>query len=533
MSRRFLLNHLLTESARRTPDAVAVRCEEDALDYRALEELSNGVANLLRSEGVAPGDRVGLHVKKSIDAIIVLFGILKAGACVVPIGPGTPAPRFLDIARQCEMRTLVASRDTCSRLGAETFEQSGLDLVLLTGTSSEVVPEVTVRQLPLAAAKTDGDSGPPVPTVDRDLAYVLFTSGSTGSPKGVMLSHQAVLNFVKWASEEFAIGPGDRLSNHAPLNFDISTFDIYAAIGAGASVTLIPESLAMFPHRLAQLIEEARITVWYSVPSVLTLLVTRGDLASRDLSPLRAVLFAGEVFPSKHLRELMLAVPRPRYFNLYGPTETNVCTFYEVTGPPAPDAPPIPIGRACPNTKTLVLGGDGRPVTRPGEEGVLYVGGSSVMDGYYGRPEETEAAFVLNPLAHGREERLYCTGDWVSVDDGGDYLFLGRRDHMVKVGGHRVELGEIEAALYSHPGIREAAAVPLPDEMLGRRIRAVVVTADPGPSETDLLRHCRALLPQYMVPQDIVFTDALPRTATDKVDRPQLVKDSMGGREPG
>ena len=529
MRRRYLLNHLLSDSAQSAPEAIAVRYESDALEYRALEERSNGVAHLLRAEGVVPGDPVGLHAKKSIDAIVALFGILKAGACVVPIAPGTPAPRFLDIAAQCEMRTLVAAPDTCARLGAEALDQSGVERVLLTGAPSEPMPGVTVPQVPLAAAEPSG-GGPVIPTVDRDLAYVLFTSGSTGSPKGVMLSHQAVLNFVKWASDQFAIGPEDRLSNHAPLNFDISTFDIYAAIGAGASVTLIPESLGMFPHRLAQLIEEARITVWYSVPSVLTLLVTRGDLGSRELGPLRAVLFAGEVFPSKYLRELMLAVPRPRYFNLYGPTETNVCTFYEVRRPPAADSPPIPIGRACANTKTLVLDGDGRPVTEPGEEGLLYVGGSNVMDGYYGRPEETEAAFALNPLAHGREERLYCTGDWVTFDADGDYLFLGRRDHMVKVGGHRVELGEIEAALYSHPGIREAAAVPLPDEMLGRRIRAVVVAAEPAPTESDLLRHCRGMLPQYMVPQDVVFMDALPRTATDKVDRPQLVRDSADGR---
>lgn len=531
MRRRYLLNHLLSASAERTPEAVAVRHESDALDYRALEERSNGAAHLLRFEGVAPGDRVGLHVKKSVDAIVALFGILKAGACAVPIGPGTPAPRLLDIARQCEMRTLIASPDTLARLGPEGLEDSGIERVVLAGGSPDAVPELTVRSVAMAAAGTNGDGAPPpIPTVDRDLAYVLFTSGSTGSPKGVMLSHRAVLSFVEWASNEFAIGPQDRLSNHAPLNFDLSTFDIYAALGAGASVTLIPETLAMFPHRLAQLIEEAEITVWYSVPSVLTLLVTRGDLAGRDLESLRAVLFAGEVFPAKYLGELMRTVPHPRYFNLYGPTETNVCTFYEVERPPAPDSAPIPIGRACANTKTLVLDAAARPVTRPGDEGLLYVGGSNLMEGYYGRPEDTEAAFAVNPLAHGREERLYCTGDWVTTDADGNYLFLGRRDHMVKVGGHRVELGEIETALYSHPDVREAAAVALPDELLGGRIRAFVATSAPGPSESELLRHCRALLPRYMVPQDIVFTDALPRTPTDKVDRTRLVTDSAETR---
>ena len=528
MTRRYLLSHLLSESAQTTPDAIAVRHESETIDYRVLDARSDRVAHLLRDEGVVPGDRVGLHLKKSVDAIVALFGIFKAGACVVPIAPGTPAPRFRDIVGQCQMRSLIASPDSYARLGTQALEGSGLELVVLTGAPSDPVPDLPLRRIRLADAEAIGEGGPPaLATVDRDLAYVLFTSGSTGSPKGVMLSHQAVLNFVEWASNEFAIRPEDRLSNHAPLNFDLSTFDIYAALGAGASVTLIPESLTMFPHRLAQFIEDAGITVWYSVPSVLTLLVTRGELRSRNLDPLRLVLFAGEVFPVKYLRELMLAIPRPRYFNLYGPTETNVCTFYEVKRPPEADAAPVPIGRACANTKTLVLDSHGHEVTRQGEEGLLYVGGSSVMDGYYGRPADTEAAFSLNPLAHGRQERVYCTGDWVTTDAQGDYLFLGRRDHMVKVGGHRVELGEIETALYSHPGVREAAAVAIPDDVLGGRLRAVVVGEDPAPSESDLLRHCRALLPQYMVPQEIDFRDALPRTPTDKVDRPQLVKDGL------
>ena len=528
MTRRYLLNHLLSESAQTTPEAIAVRHESDALDYRSLDERSDGVAHLLRDQGVVPGDRVGLHLKKSGDAIVALFGILKAGACVVPIALGTPAARFQNIVGQCEMRLLIASPETCARLGPEAFEGSSLELVVLAGAHSDPLPDLPTPRIRLADSEAIREKGPPaVPTVDRDLAYVLFTSGSTGSPKGVMLSHQAVLNFVEWASNEFAIRPEDRLSNHAPLSFDLSTFDIYAAVGAGASVTLIPESLAMFPHRLAQLIEEAGITVWYSVPSVLTLLVTRGDLGGRNLDPLRLVLFAGEVFPVKYLRELMLEVPGPRYFNLYGPTETNVCTFYEVKRPPEAHAPAVPIGRACANTKTLVLDAHGHEVTQQGEEGLLYVGGSNVMDGYYGRPADTEAAFSLNPLAHGRQERLYCTGDWVTTDAQGDYLFLGRRDHMVKVGGHRVELGEIETALYSHPGIREAAAVAIPDDVLGGRLRAVVVADDPAPSESDLLRHCRALLPQYMVPQEIVFREALPRTPSDKVDRPQLVNDAL------
>ena len=523
MRRGYLLNHLLSESASATPDAVALRGDPDTISYGALEDRSNRIARALHAEGLAPGDRIGLHMKKSPTAIVALLGILKAGGCVVPVGTGTPAPRFRDLAEQCGMRGVIGTADAFARLEAPAFEAPELEVALITDAAGDALEGLGVRGVDLGEAATV-QSGEPLqlPTIDRDLAYVLFTSGSTGSPKGVMLSHQAVLAFVAWASQQFGIRAEDRLSNHAPLNFDLSTFDIYAALGAGASVTVIPEGLTMFPTRLAELVERVRISVWYSVPSVLTLLAKKGGLAGRDLSALRTVLFAGEVFPIRHLREVMQAIPSARFFNLYGPTETNVCTFHEVEQLPAPDAPPLPIGRPCSNTRTVVLDSHGVPVTRAGAEGLLHVAGSCLMDGYYGRPAETAAVFGPNPLTAGREERIYCTGDWVSIGPDGEYLFLGRRDHMVKVGGYRIELGEIEAALYGHPGVREAAAVAVPDDLLGSRIRAAVVSGEAAVDEQELKRHCGTVLPRYMIPHEIRFLEALPRTSTDKVDRPLL-----------
>jgi acyl-coenzyme A synthetase/AMP-(fatty) acid ligase len=242
----------------------------------------------------------------------------------------------------------------------------------------------------------------------------------------------------------------------------------------------------------------------------------------RDLS-LRLVLFAGEVFPVRHLRDLMNAVPGPRYFNLFGPTETNVCTYHEVMSPPQGYAP-VPIGKPCEGIRVLALDDEGHPVERPGQEGILHVGGSGVTPGYYGRPDETEAAFVRHD-----GERLYSTGDWVTIDDDGDFLFLGRRDHMIKSGGYRIELGEVEAALHSHPAVQEAVAVPIPDEVLGSQIRAVVVPVDPGAlSEQDVRSHCAERLPRYMVPAEVELRAELPRTPTQKIDRARLVLESAG-----
>ena len=510
-----LLHELPVRSAERAPDATALRHDDEALTYAELVERMHRLANLLIAEGVLPGEPVLLHLRKSPEAIVSLLAILEAGACCVPVEPATPAPRLRDVLDQCSARTLIASHEASGKLDSEVFAGSTLERTLIV--DGEAAEAAAAQQAEAPGVRVDPD----------DLAYVLFTSGSTGRPKGVELTHRNVRVFVDWAVEEFGVGPDDRLSNHAPLNFDLSTFDIHGALAAGASVTLVPEGLSMFPVRLAELIERERLTVWYSVPSVLTLLAARGGLPGRDLDSLRVVLFAGEVFPVKYLRELMLALPRPRYANLFGPTETNVCTWYEVESPPRPDDQPVPIGRACPYARTVVIGEHDEPVAGEGQEGVLHVGGPSVMRGYFGRPEETEAAFVSDPEGG----RLYVTGDWVALDADDNYVFLGRRDHMIKSGGYRIELGEIEAALYAHPGIEDAVAVAVPDDLLGSRIRAIVVPAKANAlNEQAVRRHCAERLPRYMVPSEVEFREDLPRTATDKVDRAQLAAESIGTR---
>ena len=521
-----LLHELLSASAQRTPDAVAVRHLDETLSYGVLESRSNRLARALVEEGAAPGEPVVLHLGKSHDAIVGLLAILKSGACCVPVDPATPPPRLRRIVDLCSARIALGSSATYANLGSDELAGSSLECAVLMG---EGEADGGLRAVPADQASAAHSPEPIARNQAADeLAYILFTSGSTGTPKGVMLSHVNVSSFVEWAVRTFGIRDDDRLANHAPLNFDLSTFDVFGALSAGASVTVIPERLAMFPVRLAELIEHDRITVWYSVPSVLTLLVVHGGHAHGDLSSLRLVLFAGEVFPSKYLRQLMQAVPAPRYFNLYGPTETNVCTYYEVMQPPAADAPPIPIGKACEGITVVAISEDGRPVERPGQEGVLHVGGPTVTAGYYGRPDWTEAAFIADPRASAPHARLYRTGDWVTIDGEGNYLFLGRRDHMVKSGGHRIELGEVEAALYSHAQVREAVAVAVPDDVLGNRIKAVVVPTDAGAlNEQEVRRHCGSRLPRYMVPSEVEFRGTLPRTSTQKVDRALLAAENL------
>ena len=528
----YLLQHLLTESAARAPRMPAVASEGRFLSYEELDRLSNQVARALIARGVAPGDRVGILAPKSAAAVVAVFGALKAGACYVPLDPKSPDLRLTAIMADSGIGMVLADGNMAHRAASMAGSVPGLRGVLEMGpvwdkagdggfpsrsAGAEIVPwDVVIAEPDEALA---GER-----VIETDLAYILYTSGSTGLPKGVMISHRSSLTFVEWAAARAGLGPQDRVCSPAPLHFDLSVFDIFAACKAAACKVVLPEPTPLFPARLAAWMERERITVWYSVPSILTMLVSYGNLGGCDLSRLRTVIFAGEVFPVKYLTQLMAELPNASYLNWYGPTETNVCTSFEVAGPRdrARLEAPVPIGKACANTDVFAVTSDGRRAAQPGEEGELYVRGPGLMRGYWGQPEKTREVLVRNPFQEAYDEPAYRTGDLVTLDADGNYVFLGRRDGMVKTRGYRVELGEVETALYEHQAIREAVVVPVPDELLGSRLRAIVNAYDTGLTAKEVIEHCRRRLPRYMVPDMVEFCEALPRTSTGKVDRARL-----------
>jgi amino acid adenylation domain-containing protein len=503
-----------------------VEFKDQRLTYGELDRASSQLARALVAQGVRRGDRVGIYLAKSPASLVSIYGILKAGAVYVPIDPSAPLPRVAYIVGNCGIRVLITSNDRLGRLRQAFAEPGSLQTILVADWDAprEAAPPPGFQLVAWGPALAAESEGPIVPAgIDTDLAYILYTSGSTGEPKGVMLSHRNALTFVNWARERFAVTAADRLSSHAPLHFDLSIFDLFAAAAAGATLVLVPTETTLFPLPQAQLMAEARITVWYSVPSALILMLTHLDLRELALDQLRLILFAGEVFPVKYLRQLHEAVPHAALFNLYGPTETNVCTYYEVTDIPSDRTEPFPIGRACENTDVFALDEEGR-LCGVGEVGELYARGSTVMQGYWGRPEDTARVLAQNPLQPHFADPAYRTGDLVKLDASGDYLFLGRRDNQIKSRGFRIELGEIETALYNHPAVREAAAVAIPDEQIGNRIHAFVALHEGGAATaSDLERHCIAALPRYMVPEQITLRPVLPKTSTGKIDRRGLV----------
>lgn len=507
------------ESDTPAPSCPSAVIEGDAagarMSYAELGRLSDRLRDRLAALGVGRGHRVGLYLRKSCDTVACIVGILKAGAAYVPVDPTAPASRNAFIHHDCratvviiERRFVAAYRDEFAKLGV-----AAPPLVVLEAVGGGVHLEAALL---LLDAVSTAPMTTTVASAPDDLAYILYTSGSTGKPKGVMLSHRNATSFVDWCSQVFQPHAADVFSSHAPFHFDLSILDIYVALKHRASLVLIPETIAKEPVALSQLIERHRITVWYSAPSILSLLAQFGRIAEHDLSSLRLVLFAGEVFPIVHLRSCKRQVPHPRYFNLYGPTETNVCTYYEIpTHIPDDRMDPFPIGRTCENLESKVIDADGQPVSR-GAEGELCIAGPNVMQGYWNLPEQTGKCFLP---ADESGKHWYKTGDIVVEDAEGNYRYVGRRDRMVKKRGYRVELGEIESCLYRHSAIREVAVVALPDQEAGVRVKAhLSVRTEPRPSLIELKTFCSQQLPLYMIPDTFEFHPVLPKTSTDKID---------------
>jgi amino acid adenylation domain-containing protein len=507
----------LEASAKRRPDHPAVEEAAHWITYAELASLSDQVCAHLCREGIRAKDRVGIYLHKSIDSVAAIFGILKAGAAYVPVDPLAPASRNAYIFNNCSVKTVIVEEAFVSELRAEMEKLGEVPpYIELAGAGGGKPLDAAIGSHQIKAATNERRRETASPD---DLAYILYTSGSTGSPKGVMLSHRNGTTFVDWCSKTLDPRETDRFSSHAPFHFDLSILDIYVPIKHGATLVLISEEIGKDPARLAAYAAEKQISIWYSTPSILSLLTQRGDLPSHDFSAMRIIHFAGEVFPVKHLRALQSLLPGRRYFNLYGPTETNVCTFYEVpTTTPADRTEPYPIGKVCSHLRGKVVDENQERVTR-GEAGELCIAGPGVMEGYWNLPEQSSKAF-LDDTADGR---WYKTGDLVVEDENGDYIYRGRRDRMIKKRGYRVELGEIESCLYHHTAIKEAAAIAISDDEHGGRVKAFVSTHDGSKlSLIALKQFCSERLPPYMVPDLFGFQPSLPKTSTGKIDYQRL-----------
>lgn len=518
-----ILSQILFDAARSHADRSAVVLRDEQISYEQLEEQSNQLANTLKSNGVHRGDRVGIYMNKSINSIVSIFAILKADAICVPLDPTGPTQRNAYIISDCDVQCLISHSSKRRGLADILANVSSIRSVVLMSDKNviEGFDEVSVALLSdvLSAPKVA-----PMPvSIDIDPAYILYTSGSTGKPKGVIISHLNAMTFVDWATGFFAINSADRVSSHAPLHFDLSIFDIFATMRAGATVCLVPPEINAMPKDLIKFAASQKITIWQSVPSVLVLMINNREIDNHQLDHVRAVLFAGEVFPPKFLRKLMLTVTSAEYYNIYGATEINDVTCYHIEQAPEEDAAPLPIGKACSFAELFVVGDQGNRVTESATVGELYARGSNVARGYWGDSEKSNQRFVQNPLHNTFVDPVYRTGDRVKLDADGNYIYMGRTDSQVKVRGYRVSLDEVEGALLRYPGIDEVSVVALSDENDDHFLKAFIVAkGDVIIDHGGLKKHCLKYVPKYMLPEEIEQGASLPKTSTGKVDKQKL-----------
>jgi amino acid adenylation domain-containing protein len=506
-----LLHGYLRDTARRAAGCTAIEEDSRVTSFGQLFEKSACLSAALVASGLQKGERVALLLDKTTDAITCLFATLMAGAVYVPIQPRWPAKGVEATLEDCAAHFAVAPPGSAlaARYGSPSgrADSSPVIVDLVAGTQISLENALEAR----APAFPEPDFQP------SDPALILFTSGSTGRPKGVVLSHRAVGAFVKWSAAEFQISSSDRIACPSPLSFDLSTLDIFNMALRGATCVIVPEAIVWMPRFLARFLREQRITAWYSVPSMLASMLSEPEFVRCGYPDLRLVLFAGEVFSSHSIAKLQAAIPHASCYNLYGPTETNVVSYYQV-GPDFDTTRPVPIGKACPYAE-LVLDPSGIESQNGTRTGELLAGGESMMTGYWNRPKETEQAFIMACGAGGRPERFYKTGDRVSLDDSGNYTFIGRLDRQVKRRGFRIELGEIEAALGRHADVREVAAIFSKDQELGTRITAFVRRRPHSTIlQVEMKMHCAQFMPSYMVPDQIVFVERIPRGSRGKID---------------
>ena len=519
-----LLQHYVTSQAEQRPEAVALVTGEARLTYGELEAQSNRLARLLKEVGCRRGDRVCLLLPKTPATITSMIGVLKADCAYVPIDVASPAPRLEKIVLAADPRLILTTESTAGLLD-ELLALGGVADDVVVGTIDD--EPVEGRNFRSAFGRADWESYSPEPldhaNSTEDAAHILFTSGSTGVPKGVVIKHSNVIAFIEWAVGYFGTSPSDRISGHPPLHFDLSTFDIYGTFCAGAQLHLVPASLNLMPHRLAELIRQSELTQWFSVPSTMTYMAKFDVVGENDFPTLKRVLWCGEVLPTPILIYWMKRLPHAQFTNLYGPTEATIASSYHtVPKIPESETEPIPIGIPCAGEDLLVLDGELKPVP-PGEIGDLYIAGVGLSPGYWRDEEKTGAAFLPDPRSSDRSARIYKTGDLARIGDDGLVYFLGRADSQIKSRGHRIELGEIETALNALHFLKECAVVGVETGGFeGTAICCAFAPENGAVTPAQVREELRKVLPSYMLPGRWLVLDQLPKNVNGKIDRRRL-----------
>ncbi len=491
------IEEILASSATLWPGNIAVEQGDESINYKDLNHKAGLLADYLNKNLPSKNPRIGLLLPKSIATVISIFGVLKSGGAYVPLDFEAPAKRNSYIAKNCKLDAIITLKKTDYQGFTENFIKHEIN-----------DPRIIIYLID----KTESGRNE---MVFPELAYILNTSGSTGHPKAVLFNDQNAISFIEWCNNTFEADQNSVFSSHAPFHFDLSILDLFFSVSNGAKLILIDSKTAKNPRALTHLIAEKKITHWYSTPTILKLILNYGKPERYDYSSLKYVLFAGEVFPIEPLRKLTELWPDKIFYNLYGPSETNVCTYFKIPLPIESDQThPFPIGKVCEHLDAYLL-------LNQNKSNELCISGPSVCLGYLNEDQKAEHSFFEK-----NGKRWYKTGDIVTIDKENNFFFMGRADRMIKKNGFRIELDEVENCFHNHPEISDAAVLSLTKEQGEVTIKAFLQKKENSSVSSDVMRnYCLEILPEYMLPDRIQFLGNIPKTSTDKTDYQKLTKE--------
>lgn len=501
--------HIVTQYLRATaekyPNHLAFVDQKTSLTYKDLLDEAEQIAYELISRKLFKKP-IAVMMDKGARTIAAFLGVALAGDYYTVIDTKMPQNRVEKILDTFKPEIILVDKKN---------ENKKVDIGYESVVYEEVIKKPLNMEEKLAIEKIESK------IIDTDILYVLFTSGSTGIPKGVIITHRSVIDYTEWVGETFGFDHNTTIGNQAPLYFDNSVLDIYSTLRCGGTLHIIPQMMYSFPIRLLEYIRDNHINTVFWVPTVLSRVADLDLLDKCNIDCLEKVLFAGEVMPARQLNAWIRRLPNATFANLYGPTEITVdCTCY-IVDREIRDDESVPIGFACMNTDVLILN-DGNELVKENEKGELCVRGSSLSLGYYNNPEKTATAFVQNPLNKLYNELIYRTGDIVHYNERGEIIYDGRRDSQIKHTGHRIELGEIETAVSSNPEIKSNCCLHE-----GTKDKLILFYVG-NIGEDDLRKYLNILVPEYMLPNEYIKLDVMPLNMNGKIDRVKL-KEQIGG----
>lgn len=508
------LRTILENSAEKYSDREAVRKDGASITYSDLIVAARSIADVLGS-CVQPGSRVAIYLDKSIEFVESIFAIAEAGCTYVPLDTNSPPERNRYIVHDCQINTIICLKSKDHDAGKLAKNNLLVEHIILIDEETKNAYAKNIKCNNGQEPGTLSDSNKS--NTEEDVAAILYTSGTTGTPKGVMITNANIQVFIAWVIETFHVTENDRLISHAPFNFDLSLLDLFAAIATGACVVLVPYHKTAIPKYLIKLIATEKITIWQSVPAALIIMAEFGDFHSHDLDCLRLVLFAGEKMPVKYLKKIILHANNLDLYNIYGSTETNDSFMHKVDKSATMD--PLPIGSKLPYVDYVILDNQQKKVDSPGLAGELFVRSPTTMSGYWNSPDKNKESFVYIDGNY-----YYKTNDLVEIREDGELNLIGRVDDIVKCSGHRVNLLEIENNIMQNEDIISAAVIAIPDDMIGNKIVAFVIVRDNAKlSIIDLKINCSNTLPKYMIPNSFqICNRKFKKTSSGKIDKQYL-----------